>query len=120
MPRIANGPDEDGIIHVAPPFDIINDMIMLRAHLDPCGEDNAPLLIAPGSHLLGRIPANEVAVIARKLGSVPCLAGIGDIWLYATANAHASDRAATPIRRRVLQVDYANETLPGDLRWFGI
>lgn len=111
---------KDGIVHVEPPFDIINDMITLRAHLDPCGEENAPLLIAPGSHRLGRIPANEVAVIAKKLGSVPCLAGIGDIWLYATAIAHASEKAVAPTRRRVLQIDFANDALPGGLRWYGI
>lgn len=109
-----------GIIHVEPPFDIINDMITLRAHLDPCGEDNAPLLIAPGSHRLGRIPASEVAGIARKLGTVPCLAGSGAIWIYSTAIAHASEKAVTVNRRRVLQVDYANEALPGTLRWCGI
>lgn len=109
-----------GVVHVEPPFELIGNMITLRTHLDRCDEDNAPLLIAPGSHLLGRIPANKVAIIAEELGVVPCLAGIGDIWLYSTAIAHASEKAAKPVRRRVLQVDYANETLPDGLRWFGI
>jgi hypothetical protein len=31
-----------GVVHVEPPFDVIAGMITIRAHLDACGEDNAP------------------------------------------------------------------------------
>ncbi|HEV8390676.1 MAG TPA: phytanoyl-CoA dioxygenase, partial [Dongiaceae bacterium] len=37
-----------GAVHVEPPFDILRGMVTMRAHLDDCDEDNAPLLIAPG------------------------------------------------------------------------
>ncbi len=32
----------------------------------------------------------------------------------------AVTNAAKPVRRRVLQVDYANQALPDGLRWYGI
>src|SRR5213595_1660214 len=95
-------------------------MISLRAHLDDCSEDNAPLLIAPGSHRLGRIPVDQVATVADRLGARACLAQSGDVWLNATAIVHASRAVRTPSHRRVLQVDYAARPLPGGLEWLGM
>ena len=45
-----------GICHVEPPFSVIDRMVTIRVHIDDVDDDNAPLLIAPGSHRLGRIP----------------------------------------------------------------
>jgi ectoine hydroxylase-related dioxygenase (phytanoyl-CoA dioxygenase family) len=92
----------------------------MRAHLDDCSDQNAPLLAVPGSHRLGRVPAAQVAEIAQRLGHTVCLAGAGDIWVYATSIIHASERARAPGRRRVLQVDYASSRLPGGLEWLGV
>jgi hypothetical protein len=109
-----------GVVHVEPPFDLIEDMITIRAHLDDCPDDNAPLLVVPGSHRLGRVTAEQTADVARTHGHAPCLAGAGDLWIYATSIVHASERAQSPRRRRVLQVDYANVDLPGGLQWLGV
>jgi ectoine hydroxylase-related dioxygenase (phytanoyl-CoA dioxygenase family) len=97
-----------GILHVAPPFDVLAGMVTLRMHLDPVPATNAPLLIAPGSHRLGRIPEVEVPDVVRQCGTFACLAETGDIWLYATPILHASEAALKPTHRRVLQVDFAN------------
>jgi hypothetical protein len=109
-----------GAIHVEPPFEILRDMITLRAHLDDCGADNAPLLVAPGSHRLGRVPIAAIDDAAARLGSICCLARAGDIWVYATPILHASDRAKQPRRRRVLQVDFSASPLANGLEWLGI
>jgi ectoine hydroxylase-related dioxygenase (phytanoyl-CoA dioxygenase family) len=109
-----------GIVHVEPPFEIMAGMITIRAHLDDCGTDNAPLLIVPGSHRFGRVPAVQAAETARRVGHAVCCARAGDVWAYATPVIHASERARTPSRRRVLQVDYADGQLPGGLEWLGI
>jgi ectoine hydroxylase-related dioxygenase (phytanoyl-CoA dioxygenase family) len=109
-----------GSVHVEPPFSIIRQMITLRLHLDDVDQDNAPLLIAPGSHNIGRIPASEIETTVTQLGSHPCLAKAGDVWAYSTGILHASDKAARPRRRRVLQVDFSAENLPGGLEWLGI
>jgi hypothetical protein len=106
---------KDGLLHVAPPFDLLAGMVTLRVHLDPVPTSNAPLLIAPGSHRLGRIPEREVPDVVKRCGTVICLADAGDIWLYATPILHASEAASEPARRRVLQVDYAVGGLPGGL-----
>jgi hypothetical protein len=109
-----------GVPHVEPPFAIIERMVTIRAHLDDCDADNAPLLIAPGSHRAGRVPAKQVADVARERGSRACLAAAGDAWIYATSIIHASERARLPRRRRVLHVDYAGEALPDGLAWLGV
>ncbi|MEI9889867.1 MAG: phytanoyl-CoA dioxygenase family protein [Caulobacteraceae bacterium] len=109
-----------GALHVAPPADIQARMITLRVHLDAVPKDNAPLLVAPGSHRFGRIAEADVPETVRRCGVVACLAAEGDVWAYATPVLHASDAAAMPGRRRVLQIDYAAEDLPHGLEWLGI
>jgi len=81
---------------------------------------NAPLLVAPGSHKRGRIPTADIPDVVRQCGVITCLAEAGDVWLYATPILHASDAAVEPLHRRVLQVDYAADWLPGGLEWLGI
>lgn len=109
-----------GALHVAPPFDLLSQMITMRVHLDPVPENNAPLLIAPGSHRRGRIPEPDVPRVVDECGVAACLAEPGDVWVYSTPILHASERASAPMRRRVLQVDYATGELPGGLRWLGV
>ena len=108
-----------GQLHVAPPAALQANMATLRLHLDPVPPGNAPLLVAPGSHRLGRVPEAEVPAVVRQCGTATCLAEAGDVWLYATPILHVSAAAVTPGRRRVLQADYASADLPGGLRWLG-
>jgi hypothetical protein len=111
---------KSGMHHVAPPFDLLATMVTVRAHLDDVPVSNAPLLIAPGSHTLGRIPISNVDEIVRRCGTRACLANAGDVWLYATPILHASEAASSPTSRRVLQVDFAAEALPHGLEWLGV
>jgi hypothetical protein len=106
-----------GIAHCVPPFDILERTLTLRIHLDPVSESNAPLLIAPGSHRLGAIAEPDIAAAVARFGAFACLAEAGDVWAYATPILHASDRARVPARRRVLQLLYSSDILPGGLEW---
>lgn len=106
--------------HVAPPFDLLSRMVTLRVHLDDVPEDNAPLMIVPGSHKLGRILETEIDEVVSRLGQQLCLAEAGDIWVYATPIVHGSKAATRPARRRVLQVDFSGDDLPGELDWLGV
>ena len=111
---------KSGLLHVAPPFEVLARMVTLRVHLDPVGSENAPLRIAVGSHRLGRVAAGDADEQAATRPQQACLAEAGDVWAYRTPILHASDRALTPRRRRVLQVDYADFDLPGGLKWRGL
>jgi hypothetical protein len=111
---------KSGMVHVAPPFDLLARMVTLRAHLDDVPATNAPLLIAPGSHTYGRIAVSDVEGVVNHCGTATCVAKAGDVWLYATPILHASEAASAPASRRVLQVDYAAEELPHGLEWLGV
>lgn len=95
-------------------------MVTLRIHLDPVPADNAPLMVAPGSHRLGRIAAPDIRAIVERCGTAACLAERGDVWSYATPILHASAASTGHARRRVLQVDYAIGALPAPLGWLGV
>jgi hypothetical protein len=109
-----------GITHVEPPFALLDAMLTMRVHLDAVPDDNAPLLIAPGSHRFGRIAERDIDAAVARCGSFACTAERGDVWLYATPILHASARAIRPEHRRVLQVDFAAQSLPAGLDWLGI
>jgi hypothetical protein len=120
VPGFARWNCKAGAVHVEPPFWLMERMITARIHLDPVPADNAPLLIAPGSHRMGRIAEQTIRTVVDECGSFTCLAEAGDIWLYRTAILHASERSKNGSRRRVLQVDYSAEDLPGGLHWLGV
>lgn len=109
-----------GVHHVEPPFTVIEQMVTLRIHLDPVPADNAPLLIAPGSHRFGRVPEAHIPALVARCGSYACLADRGDVWAYRTPIVHSSAAATSATGRRVLQVDYSAEQLTDGLRWAGI
>jgi hypothetical protein len=111
---------KSGIHHVMPPIELLERMLTLRIHLDPVGPDNAPLLIAPGSDRLGRIAEPDIPAAIDRYGTHACLAGSGDVWLYATLILHASAPARTPGGRRVLQLLYSADELPSGLEWLGV
>lgn len=111
---------KSGMHHVAPPFEVLSRMATLRVHLDDVPATNAPLLIAPGSHREGRIAETAIKKVVQRFGIKNCLATAGDVWAYATPILHASDAAAVPARRRVLQVDFASGDLPDGLKWLGV
>jgi ectoine hydroxylase-related dioxygenase (phytanoyl-CoA dioxygenase family) len=109
-----------GIHHTVPPFEILAHMLTARIHLDPVGADNAPLIVAPGSHAFDRIDEARIEAISPTLARETCLAARGDVWLYSTPILHASDRATAPCGRRVLQILYSAEDLPAGLDWLGV
>lgn len=109
-----------GMQHVAPPFDLLARMVTLRVHLDDVPTGNSPLLIAPGSHKVGRVPISDYEEVVRHHGIYSCLAHAGDVWVYSTPILHASETASVIRHRRVLQVDYSADELGGGLEWLGV
>ena len=110
---------KSAIPHAVPPFALLERMLTLRIHVDAAGPGNGPLRIVPGSHRLGRIAERDVEAVAARLGSFTCLAAAGDLWVYSAPILHASDRASAGGRRRVLQLSYGADELPGGLEWLG-
>ncbi len=112
--------NKDGVLHVAPPISVLKGMATLRLHLDAVDVDNAPLVVALGSHRFGYVPADEAAARAADCPNLVCGAAPGDVWAYSTPILHTSARSVGDRRRRVLQVDYAARALPEPHEWRGI
>lgn len=104
-----------GQVHVQPPASLLERMITLRVHVDDVDAGNAPLQVIPGSHRLGRLTEEQVVALAAECPRQSCLADSGDIWAYSTLILHASAEQQRFARRRVLQLDYSTDHLPGGL-----
>ncbi|TIX49866.1 phytanoyl-CoA dioxygenase [Alteraurantiacibacter aquimixticola] len=111
---------KQGIVHVEPPFRLLERMLTVRIHLDPVDESNGVLEVIPGSHKRGRIAEREVKRIVDEGPVVSCPALSGDCWVYRTPILHRSARSRSDGHRRVLQVDYSADDLPDRLEWRGV
>ena len=106
-----------GVPHVQPPASVLEGMLSVRVHLDPCGETNGALKVIPGSHLLGRIAETEASALGGAGPVEVCSAQVGDALLMRPLLLHASSSSNNPSHRRVLHFDFASASLPGGLRW---
>lgn len=108
---------KNGTPHVQPPVHILEQMVNVRVHLDAADEMNGALCVSPGSHHLGRIPANEAAAAAKHLGIHLCAVAAGDVLLFRPLTLHASKKAISNRPRRVIHLEFAGVSLPPPLEW---
>ncbi|MFZ5638940.1 MAG: phytanoyl-CoA dioxygenase family protein [Pseudomonadota bacterium] len=107
---------EDGH-YVQPPVALLETLLAVRLHLDACGIDDGALRVVPGSHRLGRLPADRIADIDKRDEEVVCMADAGDLVLMRPLLLHASSKAARPNGRRVLHFLFARPVPGHGLRW---
>jgi ectoine hydroxylase-related dioxygenase (phytanoyl-CoA dioxygenase family) len=105
-----------GVPHVQPPMRVLQKMLTLRIHLDPCGPENGPLLIVPGSHA-ELVPDASIDAAACDKAARPLCCDAGDVILMRPLVLHASRKASQPGHRRVLHLEFAAEPLPDPLKW---
>lgn len=107
-----------GVQHVQPPASVLENMLTVRMHLDPCGRENGALRVVAGSHRHGRLPEDEAASMGASSPVSDCEANIGDALLMRPLLLHASSASESPRHRRVIHLDFAAVELPAGLRWF--
>jgi ectoine hydroxylase-related dioxygenase (phytanoyl-CoA dioxygenase family) len=106
-----------GVTHVQPPASVLEQMLSVRIHLDPCGEENGALKVIPRSHRQGRIPEQEAVRLAAQGDAIVCAVNAGDALLMRPLLLHASSASTNPQHRRVIHLDFAANKLPRPLRW---
>lgn len=109
---------KEGVTHVQPPVSVLEGVLAVRLHLDPADVSNGALMVTPGSHSLGRIPAGEAADVAKRLGSHTCTAQAGDALLLRPLILHASSKSMSKVPRRVIHLEFAAVDLPAPLGWY--
>lgn len=107
-----------GVHHVQPPVPVLENMLAVRVHLDPCGRDNGPVRVIDGSHRHGRLLANRIDEIRRTESEQDCLVEQGGILAFRPLILHASAPAVAPAHRRVIHIEYAVDALPAPLEWY--
>ncbi|MFL6229763.1 MAG: phytanoyl-CoA dioxygenase family protein [Pyrinomonadaceae bacterium] len=94
--------EKAGVTHVQPPAELLRDMLTVRLHLDACDKTNGALKVFPGSHLCGRLGADEIRRWREGARHVECEMAHGGALLMRPLLLHASSPAAKPRHRRVV------------------
>lgn len=97
---------KDGAHHVQPPIAVLNRMLTLRIHLDEATAENGCLRVIPKSHQLGILSNEQIQQIGKSETAIDCCAAAGSVLIMKPLLLHASRKATTPNRRRVIHVEY--------------
>ena len=106
---------KEGSTFVQPPLSVLQSLVAVRLHLDPCGPTDGPLYVVPGSHLQG-VVASENARLLRQ-HEVVCLASGGDALVFRPLLLHRSSKGSGTSRRRVLHLLFAPPEPVAGLEW---
>lgn len=103
-----------GITYAHAPAAALSRVVALRLHLDDSTADNGPLRVLPGTHTRGLLSDADVAQLARDVQSVDCICPAGGVVAMRPLLVHASSKAETDRRRRVLHIEYADALMLDD------
>lgn len=103
---------KDGRVHVQPPLEVLQAMVTLRLHIDDADRCNGALRVRPGSHHC-RTLDEESEHTDEEFAE----ARAGEILAMNPLLVHASSKASSPSRRRVLHIEYAASPLQEPLAW---
>ncbi len=117
MPGFGPWSVKDGVPHVQPPIELLEQMLTVRLHLDDADAGNGALRVLSGTHRLGRLNAESIAKCRETHAEVLCTTKAGDALLMRPLLLHASSRSTSERRRRVLHVEFAGFSLPPPLAW---
>ena len=97
-----------GITCAHAPACALSRVVALRLHIDDSGPGNGPLRVLPGTHTRGVMSDAEIAQLARELQAVDCVSPAGGVVAMRPLLVHASSKAETDQRRRVLHIEYVD------------
>jgi len=117
LPGYGPWTEKAGVPHVQPPVEVLEQMLAIRVHLDPCGTENGPVRVINGTHCLGRLSPDAIDRIRADQPESVCLAEEGAILAFRPLLLHASSPATRPGHRRVIHIEYAAPSLATPLVW---
>jgi hypothetical protein len=105
---------KSGVPHVEAGQPVLEEMLTARIHLDDVTEENGPMQVIPGSHLMGKAGSLD------ESKSQTLLAKKGDVLLIRPLVEHNSlpSRPRTELHRRILHLEFAcSPELPDGYEW---
>jgi ectoine hydroxylase-related dioxygenase (phytanoyl-CoA dioxygenase family) len=109
--------EKAGVPHVQPPMAILENMLAVRVHLDPCGLENGPVRVLDGSHRLGRLSGTTVNALRQAQTEIDCVVEQGGVLAFRPLILHASAPSTVPRHRRVIHLEFAAGELASPLGW---
>ena len=109
--------EKAGVLHVQPSVVILEQMLSIRLHLDPCAMENGVLRVISGTHTRGILSAADIAAYRENEAAVLLPVECGDAILMRPLLLHASAPSQSPEHRRVIHLEYACAILPEGLEW---
>ncbi|WP_432723472.1 phytanoyl-CoA dioxygenase family protein [Jeongeupia wiesaeckerbachi] len=116
-PELGVWSEKQGQVFVQAPPSLLQDLLAVRVHLDPCAAEHGPLRVVAGSHRHGRLHDTAIADLRANTGEVACVAEAGAALLMRPLLLHASSKATRPNRRRVLHFLFAPPRPGYGLSW---
>ncbi len=108
---------KDGVQYVQPPNTVLDGMLAVRIHLDDCDVCNGPLRVLAGSHLTGRMSTASLERAPTLYTEHVVVGAAGTAVFMRPLLVHASSKAQTSARRRVLHLEFAAAALAGGIDW---
>ncbi|MBT2560098.1 hypothetical protein J7E50_02535 [Pedobacter sp. ISL-68] len=118
VPEYINWSIEAGIPHVQPPVEVMEKLITLRIHLDPCDVGNA-IHISPGSHKDGILTMHQIQALLKNIKPVIYTAAKDSIMLMKPLVLHYSPASSSVHPRRILQIEFGYD-LDNGITWHGL
>lgn len=106
-----------GALHVEAPEQVLAQMVAIRIHLDPCGAENGPLRVIPGSHRAGKLREEALQQVVATGNVVELHVPQGGFLLIRPLLVHSSSVAIVPEHRRVLHLEFAPREAISPLKW---
>jgi ectoine hydroxylase-related dioxygenase (phytanoyl-CoA dioxygenase family) len=106
-----------GSLHVEAPQAVLAQMVAIRIYLDACGAENGPLRVIPGSHRLGKIPADQLERVVAGGTMAELHVPQGGLLLMRPLLIHSSPPPRSPEHRRVLHIELGPAEAISPLKW---
>ena len=100
---------------VQPPLHILENNFTIRIHLDDTDENNGALRVIPKSHAKGIYRPETIDWSKER--EVTCIVSKGGVMLMRPLLLHASSRTTNNKKRRVIHIEFSNQSLPEPLQW---
>jgi len=116
-PECSGWSEKEGVVYVQPPAAVLESLLAIRVHIDPCPPESGALRVVPGSHSHGRVDAATASAMRSAIGERVVPVGEGGALLMRPLLLHASSKATVPAQRRVLHFSFGPRVLPSGLSW---
>jgi hypothetical protein len=102
---------KQGVNYAHAPANALSQILALRIHLDSSTEQNGPLRVLPGTHVMGVLSDEEVSQLAERNPAVSCPVPRGGVLAMKPLLIHASSKSTIAMNRRVLHIEYASHEI---------